>query len=394
MDRPFRILVISPTPTDPITAGNRARIRKLVEAFTSWGGSVHFVHVQVEPGDDGAMRKRFGENFHPVSYVKPARRETMLGRWGRWARQLIDEQLRYANAIDDWYVPAVDDQVTLLKRAYRFDIVLVEYVFLSKVLDLFGPETTKIIDTHDVLSNRYRIFVERGEQPRWFSTTPKEEGRGLDRADVVLAIQEQEREALAKETRSRVVTVGHLATVEDRFRSRAGDEPPRMLFVGSRNRLNVEAVRGFLDATLPRIQERLPAATLLLAGGVCDYVADHPGCIKLGRFDDPGPVYEQGHVVVNPVTGGTGLNIKSVEAMGFGIPLVATEAGSRGMEEQRGHAFLAVSESQDFADAVVRVLTDRDLADRLSSAGMEFVREMNQRATTELRSLIDGSRGG
>ena len=74
--------------------------------------------------------------------------------------------------------------------------------------------------------------------------------------------------------------------------------------------------------------------------------------------------------MVNPVRMGTGLNIKTMQCLALGVPLVVTESGSRGLENLRGRAFLAVADDDAAAMAagVVRVLRATLVREALAAA--------------------------
>jgi glycosyltransferase involved in cell wall biosynthesis len=111
--------------------------------------------------------------------------------------------------------------------------------------------------------------------------------------------------------------------------------------------------------------------------------------IKLGRVQDLAAVYRRADVVVNPVRGGTGLNVKTIEALGRGMPVVTTPSGARGLEAGAGTAFLVADSSPGLAAAVVRVFEEPHLADRLASEAYSFARRWNSAQVAELRHLLD-----
>jgi glycosyltransferase involved in cell wall biosynthesis len=384
-----RILVVSPTPSHPANAGNRARILNLLQALRAMGHDIHLLHVEIEPGDANAMQSHWGAGYSALTYQKPDRPETGAQRWLRRLRQLLDRDRRWLNRIDDWYPESLDAQVDALHARHRFDAVLVEYVFLSRVLERFGPGTLKLIDTHDRLAFRHRIYLANGVTPAWFSTTEAEEGRGLDRADVVIAIQDGERRYFETVSRRPTITVGHLADVlpPDPGHARRSD---RLLFVGSGNAANVAGIRFMLDQVLPALQTQRPGLRLQLAGRIGESFADDPRCDKLGQVDDLRAVYADAGAVVNPVLQGTGLNIKSIEALAHGAPMVTTEAGSRGLEAGIDRAFLLGRDAQGLRTAILRVLDDRALAASLSAAALDLAHDHNRASLAELRSVLDG----
>ena len=383
----MRVLVVSPTPTDPPDAGNRARILLLTEALSSWGHDVHFLHIQREGGDVDAMSARWKDRLHLAPYHKPNRRESFRQRWWRRLRQLISHDLRYTSGIDDWYDPESDRVIERLKSVCPFDVVLVEYVFFSRALSHFGPQTLKFIDTHDVFTNRHRIYLQNRIAPKFFSTTAQEEGKGLDRADVVIAIQRLEAETLKGLTRRPVITVGHLvklASTPPRVRS------PRsvLLFVGSVNPINGEGIRWFVRNCLPAIRSAVPAVTLRVAGRVCELIADVPGVECIGPVANLGEVYMSADVVVNPVQYGTGLNIKSIEALGYGLPLVASAPGGRGLEVGADRALLIARDAEEFAQDVVTLLKEDRRAEEMSRAALDLARAFNDESLRELRRVL------
>ena len=105
-------------------------------------------------------------------------------------------------------------------------------------------------------------------------------------------------------------------------------------------------------------------------------------------MDDLGAVYDLADLVVNPVRAGTGLNIKSIEALGRGMPMVTTPSGARGLEAGAGTAFLVADAPADLADAVVRVLVDPTIAERLSGEARRFSQRWNAAQLDELRRIL------
>ena len=86
-----------------------------------------------------------------------------------------------------------------------------------------------------------------------------------------------------------------------------------------------------------------PDARLLIAGSLCRAIADGPGLEKLGIIPDMASAYRNAWVAVNPVYIGSGQSVKTVEALGYCVPLVTTTTGARGLERFSGCAFIEVA---------------------------------------------------
>jgi glycosyltransferase involved in cell wall biosynthesis len=61
--------------------------------------------------------------------------------------------------------------------------------------------------------------------------------------------------------------------------------------------------------------------------------------------------------------------------MALGTPVVSTSKGAEGLEATPGEDILIADEPTEFADAVLRLLSDKTLQARLAAAGCKLVRE-------------------
>lgn len=184
-----------------------------------------------------------------------------------------------------------------------------------------------------------------------------------------------------------MLTLGHLVRVEPARNDSSGSG--RILIVGSENPINLDGYRFFHDEVWPLIRSRLPKATLSVAGKLSHHVEVEDGIENLGVIPDMIDAYRGIDVAVNPVLCGTGLNIKSIEALGFGVPLVATPSGARGLEHAAGRGLSIAESAQDFADAVISLVLDRALRQQTASRAIETAREWNSSALARLEQMLE-----
>jgi len=275
-----------------------------------------------------------------------------------------------------------------LHAAHRFRTVWVEYVFLSKVLDGFSPSVLKVIDAHDVFSERFAMMRAGELEPEWFYTDPEAERKGLARADRVVAIQDRDAAAFIAMGLARVTTIGHFPAVRP---APGKPAPGRILYVASDNSGNVKAWDHFVRTMLTPIGERLPDASIQVAGKICRRIPESPRCVKLGPVEDLGSRYGSAVLAVNPEILGTGLKIKTIEALAHGCPVVTTPAGIRGLEEAEGCGILLARTPEEFADGVAKLMTRSAFRDEQSRSALAFADRYLRRNREALSRLLAGT---
>lgn len=383
--------MISPFPSHPQNAGSNIRIFRLASCLREMGHEVHFCYVKTSDDCDmEGMSEFWGRFLYCVPSQYPQR--SLLRRVLAGIRRYLGLHLYFLDdwyySIDDWYPPALDLFTSQLTNAQTFDVVLVEYVFFSKAFSHFGKNVLKIIDTHDAFANRHRQYEKINKNGRylWFTATPQGEARGLSRADVVIAIQKEEARFFQQLVTSKVVTIGHLLAScrSDSTNSNAH----KLLFVGTLTKENELGVEFFMEQILPRIQSQYPDAKLLACGKICSVIADSQHCIKLGVVEEVSTAYERAGIVINPAYLGTGLAIKSIEALSYGKPLVTTPQGARGLEEGRDLAFLVGHTAEDFSRHIIHLFDDIDFRKKLSVRAYEFARSYQADNLRELAMIV------
>jgi glycosyltransferase involved in cell wall biosynthesis len=332
-------LVISPTPSHGRPQGNTTRVRTLTQGLQRLGYHVHFLYYALDGEDSAAISamQAAWDRFGLISAPPPKRLN---------GRDHFD--------IDDWCAEPAIAAVHATTKVHTFDLVVCNYVWMSACLEAVNGQARRLIDTHDAFAGRAERAKAEGLEPNWFWTTAAEEARGLARADVVCAIQEEEAAGFrALVDPSKVHVVGHLADV--RYQPRPAQGPRlKVGYLASNNPWNVATITAFADALAGE-----EAIEVLVAGGVCDAIGRLPEPVGLlGRLEDVADFYASVDVVVNPTGIGTGLKIKSIEAMQYGAPLLATRSAMVGIATPEAeHAFAGVV---DLANGVLALAKHRD----------------------------------
>ncbi len=307
---PPRILLVAPMHSHPPDQGNAARLAAFGAALRARGAWVELLYFGLEgldPGREAAMRTAW-DGFHYVPPVAPAR-QSCPGHWG----------------LDDWCSDALCQSVAALQARQPFQAVVVNYVWLSRAL-LAAPGALRVLDTHDLFGDRHLVAQRDGLLPSWYFTSIAEEASGLARADVVLGIQQEESAELRRRGAARVLTVGHPPSLRLLHRAPGGAPQARFGLLASGNPWNLRAAAA-LDAALDG-----SGLGWLLAGGILRApglrLRSAPQRLTVA---DAAAFYDAVECVLNPMQGGTGLKIKTVEALGFGAPVLGTRDAFAGL---------------------------------------------------------------
>jgi glycosyltransferase involved in cell wall biosynthesis len=149
---------------------------------------------------------------------------------------------------------------------------------------------------------------------------------------------------------------------------------PVVVFVGSRYAPNAEAAR-FLCA---KLAPALSDVWFVIAGGCTDELAarDVPANVSaLGAVDSTvrDHALAAADLAINPMSRGSGTNIKMLDFFAAGLPTITTAVGARGLGVGAGVAYL-VTDLDDFAPQV-RALLDSPLRRRRMAASARTLAE-------------------
>ena len=313
------IVVVSPIPSHPQFQGNSARIFRLTQMYQLAGYKVHFVYFGME-GLSSQQRFDMQNCWDFFYFVQPQ---------GPAALPSFDGYFD----IDDWYDHRVSNTVEKICSRYKIDICLTNYVWFSKVLDVVPQSVQKIIDTHDVFGDRHLIAKKAGLEPVWFYTTKELEAFGLSRANLVFAIQDEEKGYFESITDVPVEVMGYVVPKHNLLETKPIEQQKiRIGYIGSGNPFNVQSLIE-LQKQIMMKPEVLNQFDFLVAGTICKNIAEQNQVFNLrGKIDELEDFYSEIDIAINPMIGGTGLKIKSLEALSFGKPLVGTTDAMVGIQ--------------------------------------------------------------
>ena len=289
---------------------------------------------------------------------------SILRRMGICGAWVADRPAPYAVA-----TPWTDADLRFAAKHIPGDtaLVIADYVFVTPVFAVIPAGARTAILMHDLFHARDGKGADSVAM-----ITRDQEIALLGTADAVLAIQAEECEFIQQHVPStNAVLVPMPATPVDK--PQPGDAE-MVLFVGSMTAPNSVGLQWFLDEIWPTIRAARPSVTLCVTGTVCRAFSDPVEGVEFaGLVPELESYYRRAAVVISPLTFGSGLKIKLIEAMAAGKAIVATSISLQGVEAICEPALRRADEPAQFADAVVALLDDAGSRLHLGQSALDVV---------------------
>jgi sugar transferase (PEP-CTERM/EpsH1 system associated) len=141
---------------------------------------------------------------------------------------------------------------------------------------------------------------------------------------------------------------------------------------------NIDAASWFAEEVMPLINERLPMSRLKLVGArpaarLRRLAARLPQVDLIGQVPEVHSYLARAAVAVVPLRSGSGQQLKVLEAMAAGTPVVSTSLSAAGLDAVDGEHLLIADNAATMADAVLRLMSDPALCARLVRAARGLV---------------------
>lgn len=253
---------------------------------------------------------------------------------------------------------------------------------------------TVILDEHDPVW----LVVERLRKGRrnplfrWFLEREarlirKLEGSACQRSQVVLAVSEQDRLALQEVAGESVsikvvpITVD-VKSFEAIWKARK-PQSDRLLTIGTMFwPPNSEGVIWWLQKGYDRLHAICPDLTYDIVGprpsrALQALARRCKGVNVHGYVADVIPFWTSATALVVPILSGGGVRVKILEAMAMGLPVISTTIGCEGLAVRNGEHLLIADTPEEFVNACITLLKDKELACCLTQNAHQLILEQH-----------------
>ena len=378
----MRILWLNTEPLHPLDKGGKIRTYQMLKRIKR---DNEVTYVSFARPEDPEGSNRWSEYCHRLVTVPRRERQKAGPRFYRDLLFNLTSSLPYA--IQKYRSSSMRRTIERELQLGDFEIVVCD--FLTSTINLRGPKLPSVLFQHNVESTIWQRHVEaqtnalrREFLRRQWLRMRKYEQAACAEFDAVVAVSEIDRERMVQEFGLTEVYEVPTGVDTDYYRPLSGPTKAyELVFTGSMDWMpNEDAILYFTREVLPRVERAIPEVTLRIVGRnpsqrLAALSTSNRRINITGRVEDVRPYINRGAASIVPIRIGGGTRLKIFEAMAMERPIISTSIGAEGLPVRDGEDLLLADTPEDFAAAVIGVLSDSHLAKKLGQQARRTVCE-------------------
>ena len=315
------------------------------------------------------------------------------GRIAPALRTLASLPTRTPLSVAYCYSPEFERLVEHLVQKNSYDLLHTEFIrSVPATAHLTG--LPKVYDAVDSLALAYRRSLSAANVSTMQRLValletfkmPSYEIAALQHYDRVLVSSPVDRDVLGKHSAEHVTVIQNGVELDYFAFQKNHKQPYTIAFLGKMSYyVNVASVLWFYRQVFPIIRAEIPQARFKIVGRspakAIQKLAVDPSVEVTGTVADIRPHLRQATIAIGPMTSGSGIQNKLLEAMALGTPCVATSFAAQALGAKPGQEILVADEPQAFAQAVISLLQNPAQAEAIAFQARQYVeREHNWNA--------------
>ena len=376
-----RILLIFPHGLAHCDSGAKSRYLQLVRY---WGRRGFVVDQVGFPGIDATSRNQEDYSLEGIRhaylfYKKKRNPNTRIFRKiaSRW-KKIFGSPKRVKKVIRDLAYPGVGAKIGLLAEENRYDYIVISYLYWHSLSSWIKGPAQKILMIEDLLS----INTRRGNDTLYTVTSRlQDELAKINDYDLAIFVSSDEYN-LCRMLLDRTKCVFVPPFMENNGECASGEKRWDILFVGSSNPHNTKGMEWFCDEVLPDLPRDMK---VLLAGPIANRIKSEDRRIeRIARFEKTEDIMPFARLAICPMLSGSGIKVKVVEALSFGIPVVTTFWGTIGLPSKTGNGCMVCESAQDMRECITALYRDKDRLLELGSQAKAFFKNTFEMKNVEM----------
>jgi glycosyltransferase involved in cell wall biosynthesis len=283
-----------------------------------------------------------------------------------------------------------------LLKTDPYDLVIIDHVQMSWLADTIAHQGRTVGLAHNIEHQMYRSFG-NDQSSGMRSWIFRREGRLLEKLETRFANQVDQMWALTKHDADYFQKIKENGDAKEipLPASAPPSKPASVLkefgigLIGSWTwKANEEGLRWFFDMVYPHCSRDI---SICIAGNGAGWLdGRYPNVRYMGFVDDARVFLEKARVVAIPTLSGGGIQIKTLDAIASGSPIVATPLALRGIADPPSTVSVAET-AEEFADKLLAALNTTN-TESSTALAIEWSRQRNtffsDQVSACLRSLL------
>src|SRR5690606_10625026 len=238
-------------------------------------------------------------------------------------------------------------QFEKILQSNSYDYVIISYLYWADLINTPSAAGAKtIVDTHDFLTLHHI-----NDQKFKLGHTFEDEIHKLNLFGEAWSISSDEQFVFGQFSQTNVRLIPPYFDPP-----RGGAAPEKsydLIYVASDNPHNIRSARWFFEEVYPLLSDKL---SICVIGKITAYIRDYPNVHKVSFVESLHDYYCQSRISICPMLSGTGVKIKVVEALSYGIPVVCTVRGVDGLPNKINNGCLVDEDPEGFAQHIDQLL--------------------------------------
>ena len=254
------------------------------------------------------------------------------------------------------------------------DIIVCSHPYLFNLVKKENVKQTVVYDSIDIEFIQKGAYLKKSNvKNRLIDLIWDIEKRACKESDMIFAISSEEKKALSKlydiPIEKILVVPNGVDTKRIIFYTKEEKSKQKqllslsnyttVLFIGSWHPPNLEALEFVVNKLAPKRKDCI----FLIVGSINDYYKSQSwkkypkNVLSFGVVSELEKIeiYKAADLAINPMMSGSGTNLKMLDYMASGIPIISTPIGARGLEIEDS---VIVSELEDFNDNINKIISN------------------------------------
>lgn len=281
---------------------------------------------------------------------------------------LIDQekQKKYHRHVKSNVTYFEKEQFNAILQSNEYDFIIISYVNYSHLVrnNACIKNAKLILDTHDLMTGQYK-----NQKGFRLGATFEEEINILNEFNETWSLSSDELymfSQFATKAKHRFIPI----MFTDNTRHEKCEKHFDLIYVASDNPNNQAAAQWFFNKVYPLLPKHLKICVI---GGITDFIPADLANVSRFRFvDDLKDLYLKSRISICPMLEGTGVKVKVVEALSFGLPVVCTLRGLDGLPVKKYNGCLMAEDETAFVSHINGLLSDMDLYKQVQKDAIEM----------------------